>query len=68
MNLSDYQILNVIKTYIRNMRGRAESNGEGQETTAYPDSADSKEESMKRIVFERIEGIVTEKIKKHETP
>lgn len=68
MNLSDYQILNVIKTYIRNMRGKAESNELGRKATSHPDNTEPSEEGMKKMVFERIEGIVTEKIKKHETP
>jgi hypothetical protein len=66
VNLSDYQILNVIKTYIRNMRGKVESDESEQETAGVADSGIDPEEGMKKIVFDRIDEIVTEKARKHE--
>jgi hypothetical protein len=67
MSVSDYQILNVIRTYVRAVRGRVDSadgagvdNGPAQDTPR-PD------EGMKKIVFDRIGEIVTEKLRKHET-
>lgn len=67
MNLSDYQILNVIKTYIRNMRGKVESEESGQQETRAADGGISSEEGIKKIVYDRIDEIVSEKVKKHET-
>ena len=67
MSVSDYQILNVIKTYIKNMRNKvdaADAEGRNPDTG---DNAASPDEKMKKMVFDRIGDIVTEKIKKHET-
>ena len=66
MNLSDYQILTVIKTYIRNMRGKVDSDEPAQDATRVVEDGSTSEEGMKKIVFDRIDEIVTEKIKKHE--
>ena len=66
MNLSDYQIVNVIKTYIRNMRGKVEPDESGRAEGSAPDAGIASEDGMRRIVFDRIEEIVTEKVKKHE--
>ena len=67
MNISDYQILNVIKTYIKNMRNKVDSaDAEGSDREASDESA-THDEQMKKMVFDRIGEIVTEKIKKHET-
>jgi len=67
MSVSDYQILNVIKTYIKNMRNKVDSTDvEGKNPEAGDDAA-SPDEKMKKMVFDRIGEIVTEKIKKHET-
>ena len=67
MNLSDYQILTVIKTYIRNMRGKVDSDEPPQDEKHVVDDGSASGEGMKKIVFDRIDEIVTEKIKKHET-
>ena len=67
MNLSDYQILNVIKTYIRNMRGKVESEESTQEDARAADGGISSREGMKKIVYDRIDEIVSEKVKRHET-
>jgi hypothetical protein len=67
MSVSDYQMLSVIKTYIRNMRGKVDSaDAEGRDPGASDDSP-SPDEGMRKIVFDRIDEIVSEKIKKHET-
>ncbi len=67
MNLSDYQIVTVIKTYIRSMRGKVDSSsasGKDRETNDGPVSSD---DGMRKMVFNRIDEIVSEKIKKRET-
>ena len=67
MNLSDYQILNVIKTYIRAVRGRVDSADAAGSDSAPDDDALPSDEGMKKIVFDRIGEIVTEKLRKHES-
>ncbi len=66
MNLSDYQILNVIKTYIKSMRGKVASGNATQSPTPSQDPP-LPNDGMKKIVFDRIGEIVTEKLKRHET-
>jgi hypothetical protein len=65
MSVSDYQILSVIKMYVRSMRNRVDSTdaaaqGRGENTT-------SKDEGMRRMIFGRIDEIVSEKIRKNGT-
>ena len=67
MNLSDYQILNVIKTYIRAVRGRVDSaDAKGSDGAPGEDPSPS-DEGMQKMVFDRIGEVVTEKLRKHET-
>ena len=67
MNLSDYQILNVIKTYIKSLRGRIDSADAARDNPATNEDVPSSDDGMKKIVFDRIGEIVTEKLRKHET-
>ena len=67
MNLSDYQILNVIKTYIKSVRGRVDSADAARDNPAANGDAPPSDDGMKKIVFDRIGEIVTEKLRKHET-
>jgi len=67
MNLSDYQILNVIKTYIKSVRGRVDSADAARDNPAANEDAPPPDDGMKKIVFDRIGEIVTEKLRKHET-
>jgi hypothetical protein len=67
VNVSDYQILNVIKTYIKSMRGKVDSVDTAGENTGTNDDSFSSDEGMRKMVFDRIDEIVSEKIKKHET-
>ena len=67
MNVSDYQILNVIKTYIKNMRGKVDSAQAADKDPGTNDDSPSPDEGMRKMVFDRIEEIVSEKVKKHET-
>lgn len=67
MSLSDYQMLNVIKTYIRIMRGKVDSADMEGGTSKAGDESPSPDEKMRNMLFRRIDGIVSEKIKKHES-
>jgi len=67
MNLSDYQILNVIKTYIKSVRGRVDSADAARDNPATHEDASLSDDGMRKIVFDRIGEIVTEKLRKHET-
>jgi hypothetical protein len=67
MNLSDYQILSVIKTYIKSMRGKIDSDAAAGKDSATTDRPSSSDDGMRKMVFDRIDDIVSEKIKKRET-
>ena len=67
MSVSDYQMLNVIRTYIKSMRGKVDSADAAGENPGKNDNSSSLDEGMRKIVFNRIDEIVSEKIKKHET-
>ncbi len=67
MDLSDYQIVNVIKSYARSMRKKVGVQSAKDECRGTHDGAPSPDESMRKMVFGRIEEIVSEKIKKRET-
>jgi hypothetical protein len=67
VNLSDYQILNVIKTYIKSMRGKVEAGAAAGKDPGTTDESPSSDEGMRKMVFGRIDEIVSEKIKKRET-
>ena len=67
MNVSDYQILNVIKTYIKNMRGKVDSAEDAGKNSGANDDSPTPDEGMRKMVFDRIDEIVSEKVKKHET-
>ena len=67
MSVSDYQMLNVIKIYIKSMRGKVDSADAADANQGKNDSFSSLEEGMRKMVFDRIDEIVSEKIRKHET-
>jgi hypothetical protein len=67
MNLSDYQILSVIKTYIKSMRGRVDSGAATGKDSGTNDGPSSSDDGMRKMVFDRIDEIVSEKIRKRET-
>jgi hypothetical protein len=67
MTISDYQINCVIKTYMRNMKSRmSPAEKTSSESTAAEDRVMISDEGMRRIVFERIEEKMTERLKRHE--
>ncbi len=66
MNVSDYQIHAVIKTYIKSMRGKVDLKKAAGELPGKGGDDLVADEGMKRMVFDRIGEIVTEKLKRHE--
>jgi len=56
MSLSDYQMLNVIKTYIRIMRGKVDSADMEGGTSKAGDESPSPDEKMRNMLFHRIDG------------
>jgi hypothetical protein len=67
VNVSDYQILSVIKTYMKSMRGKVDSAEDANREPGASDDSPSPDEGMRKMVFDRIDEIVSEKVKKHET-
>ncbi len=64
MDLSDYQIVNVIKTYAKSMRNKVRHGASGTEESGMHGETPSLDEAMRRMVFDRIENIVSGKINK----
>ncbi len=67
VDLSDYQILNVIKTYVKSMRRKVDGGSRTAKDPGANDRPSSSDEGMRKMFFNRIDGIVSDKIKKHET-
>lgn len=67
MSVSDYQILNVIKTYMKSMRGKVDSADMAGKVSGANGDPLSPDEGMRKMFFARIDEIVSEKVKKHET-
>jgi hypothetical protein len=67
VSVSDYQIVNVIKTYMKSMRGKVDSADTTDRNTGTNGNSPSPDEGMRKMVFDRIDEIVSEKVKKHET-
>jgi hypothetical protein len=65
MTVSDHQINNVIKTYMRNMKSRLRRLGRGRGGSEKDDVIIS-EEGMKRVFFERIGEKMTERLRRHD--
>ncbi|MBP6942169.1 MAG: hypothetical protein KBB65_10390 [Syntrophorhabdaceae bacterium] len=66
MTISDYQISNVIRTYMKNMKVKVRQVDNEPDTVARNDEVVISKEGMKRMLFERIEEQMTEKIRKYE--
>jgi hypothetical protein len=66
MSISDYQISNVIKTYVKNMKMRVRVPDVEVPTSNREDAVLISEEGMKRMLFERMGEHVTERLKRHE--
>ena len=65
MTISDYQISNVIKTYMRNLKVKTGHMDRRQEGRARDDSVSISEEAMQRMLIERIEEKMTERSKQN---
>ncbi len=65
MTISDYHISSVIKTYVKNMRWKVDGNQRKAEEGRTEDQIIISEDGMKRMVFERIDERMAEKLKKH---
>ena len=66
MTISDYQISNVIRTYMKNMKVKVRQVDNEPDTVARNDEVVISKEGMKRMLFERIEEQMTEKLRKYE--
>jgi hypothetical protein len=65
MTISDHQINNVIKTYMKNMKSRMRRLGRGRDGSE-GDNVMISEEGMKRVFFERIGEKMTERLRRHD--
>jgi hypothetical protein len=63
MNVSNRQVVNVVKMYTNNMKGRAPSHRKEDSTVEYFVSIS--EEGIKRMLFERIEESVVKRSMSH---
>ncbi|OPY77162.1 MAG: hypothetical protein A4E64_01224 [Syntrophorhabdus sp. PtaU1.Bin058] len=66
MTISDYQISNVIRTYMKNMKVRVKQVDKDHENVARDDEVAISQEGMKKMLFERIGEHTTEKLRKYE--
>jgi len=66
MTISDYQISNVIRTYMKNMKVKVRQVDNEPNMVARNDEVVISKEGMKRMLFERIEEQMTEKLRKYE--
>ena len=67
VDLSDYQIMNVIRTYVKSLRGKVSYIGSTSDDQAINGEPSLQDEGMRKMVFGRIEEIVSEKAKRRET-
>ena len=67
MTISDHQINNVIKTYMKNMRSRMVGRlGRSRDDSSENENVTLSEDGMKRVFFERIGEKMTERLKRHD--
>ncbi len=66
MTISDYQINNVIRTYVKNMKSRANLADESHREVPAEDRISISEEGMRRMLFTRIGEKMTERLRKHD--
>lgn len=65
MMVSEYQISSVIKTYMRNMRGRTIESIPAPEADL-EDKVMLSDEGVKRMLFDRIGEKITERLRRHD--
>jgi len=66
MTISDYQISNVIRTYMKNMKVKVRQVDNEPDDVVRNDEVVISKEGMKRMLFERIGEQMTEKLRKYE--
>jgi hypothetical protein len=66
MTISDYQISNVIRTYMKNMKVRVGETEKNHENLTKDDEVNISREGMKKMLYDRIGEQVAEKLKKYE--
>ncbi len=66
MTISDYQINNVIRTYVKNMKSRVSLADSVPKEMNEEDRISISEEGMRRMLFERIGEKMTERLRKHD--
>lgn len=65
MTISDYQINNVIKTYMKNMKSKAVLADKTAGSTA-EDTVLVSNDGVKKMLFERIGEKMSERLRKHD--
>jgi hypothetical protein len=66
VTISDFQINNVIRTYMRNMKVKVLPVEQDPQREAKEDQVQISEDGMKRMLFERMEDNLTERLRKHD--
>ncbi len=66
MTISDYQINNVIRTYVKNMKSRANLVDQSLTEAPAEDRISISEEGMRRMLFIRIGEKMTERLRRHD--
>lgn len=66
MTISDYQISNVIRTYMKNMKVKMGQSEKGCDSLLKEDEVNISKEAMKKMLYDRIGEQVTEKLKKYD--
>jgi hypothetical protein len=66
VTISDFQINSVIRTYMRNMKVKVRPVEQDPQREAKEDQVHISEDGMKRMLFERMEDNLTERLRKHD--
>jgi hypothetical protein len=66
MTISDYQISNVIRTYMKNMKVRVGRIEKNYDNGTREDEVNISREGMKKMVYDRIGEQMAEKLKKYD--
>ena len=64
MTISDYQISNVIRTYMKSMKAKVAQPEKNSEHLPREDEVNISKEAMKKMLYDRIGEQMTEKLKK----
>ena len=66
MTITDHQINNVIKTYMKSMKVRAGHTEQNIDDLVRKDEVNISRDAVKKMIYNRIGERVTEKLKKYE--